>query len=290
MPKIRTIDMQLIDALFKMEGGWVLDFSDRTLASFFANELDIDLGAPEYLDNGTSKARRLRCFLTKVDEATAVRALTALWEYREAVRQRSKSSEWVENAEGQFLSLLARLRGGSVQQPSPSVVPVPAFNRSKLLELKASLLALSELAPQPRGYAFEVWLKSMFDLYGLKARQPFRLIGEQIDGSFELQGETYLVEAKWHSNQTGVADLHTFEGKLTQKAAWARGLFVSNSGFTTEGLAAFGRGKRVICMDGLDLFDTLAREIPLDVVLQKKVRSAAETGMPFSRVRDLFPH
>jgi restriction endonuclease Mrr len=89
---------------------------------------------------------------------------------------------------------------------------------------------------------------------------------------------------------TGVADLHTFHGKLEQKAAWTRGLFVSNSGFTEDGLAAFGRGKRVICMDGLDLHDTMHREIPLNHVLDRKVRRAAETGSPFARVRDLFPN
>ena len=126
-------------------------------------------------------------------------------------------------------------------------------------------------------------------MYGLEAREPFRLRGEQIDGSFVLQGETYLLEAKWQDVQTGVADLHTFHGKLEQKAAWTRGLFVSHSGFTEQGIAAFGKGKRVICMDGLDLVETLDRELPLDLVLEKKVRKAAETGLPFYRVRDLFP-
>jgi hypothetical protein len=42
-------------------------------------------------------------------------------------------------------------------------------------------------------------------------------------------------------------------------------------------------------MDGLDLYDTLRREIPLNHVLERKVRRAAETGAPFIRVRDLFP-
>src|SRR3546814_695086 len=78
-------------------------------------------------------------------------------------------------------------------------------------------------------------------------------------------------------------------GKIEQKAAWTRGLFVSNSGFSGDGLVAFGRGKRVICMDGLDLYEMLDREIPLNQVLERKVRRAAETGMPFLRVRDLFP-
>ena len=115
------------------------------------------------------------------------------------------------------------------------------------------------------------------------------MIGEQIDGSFVLQGETYLLEAKWEGIPTEAGELHKFHGKLEQKAAWTRGLSVSNSGFTEGGLIAFGRGKRVICMDGLDLFDVLSRRIPLDQVLDRKVRRAAETGATFSRARDLFP-
>jgi hypothetical protein len=41
-------------------------------------------------------------------------------------------------------------------------------------------------------------------------------------------------------------------------------------------------------MDGFDLFETLDRELPFNEVLARKVRHAAETGMPFARVRDLF--
>jgi len=34
---IRSIDMQIIDKIFAMESGYVLDFSDRTMARFFAD-------------------------------------------------------------------------------------------------------------------------------------------------------------------------------------------------------------------------------------------------------------
>jgi len=83
--------------------------------------------------------------------------------------------------------------------------------------------------------------------------------------------------------------MHTFHGKVEQKAAWARGLMISWSGFSEDGLIAFGRGKRVICMDGLDMHEMLNRELPLTHVLEKKVRRAAETGRAFVRVRELFP-
>jgi len=128
----------------------------------------------------------------------------------------------------------------------------------------------------------------MFNSFGLNARGTFRLVGEQIDGSFELNGQTYLVEAKWQNQQTAVKDLHGFHGKIGEKAAWTRGLFVSYIGFSEDGLEAFGRAKNIICMDGFDLSETLRRELPLDVVLERKVRHAAETGQAFARVRDLL--
>ena len=155
--------------------------------------------------------------------------------------------------------------------------------------LKSRLIEITCLAPQPRGYEFERFLKALFDASGLGARAAFRLIGEQIDGSFQLSGETYLLEAKWTDPKIGAADLRSFNAKLEDKAAWTRGLFVSNSGFTDDGLEAFGRGKRVVCMDGLDLYETLDRRLSLEDVIARKVRRAAESGQPFVPVRDLYP-
>ena len=97
------------------------------------------------------------------------------------------------------------------------------------------------------------------------------------------------MEAKWTALPIGAADLRSFNGKVEDKAAWSRGLFVSNSGFTEDGLAAFGRGKRVVCMDGLDLSEMLERQLRFSDVLMRKVRRAAETGSPFVRVRELYP-
>ncbi|WP_255588107.1 restriction endonuclease [Deefgea piscis] len=167
--------------------------------------------------------------------------------------------------------------------------PIVAFDRRRLAQLHFELLELVSLNAHARGFAFEKFLKNLFDAYGLSAREAFRIQGEQIDGSFALNSEIYLLEAKWHNSPIGAADLHTFHGKIDQKAAWTRGLFISHSSFTTDGLHAFGRGKRIICMDGLDLSEMLTREIPLNHVLERKIRRAGETGQPFAQVRDLFP-
>jgi hypothetical protein len=45
----------------------------------------------------------------------------------------------------------------------------------------------------------------------------------------------------------------------------------------------------IVLRDGLDLYELLDRALPLDLVLERKVRRAAETGLPFVRIRDLFP-
>jgi hypothetical protein len=288
MNKVRAIDILFLDDLFEMGSGYVLTFTDATFRNFFVEELQVDIYSALYSGTGTSKAKRLRCFLQIAETPTVVRALNALWEYREAVRLRAGKTDTLSDARPRLEALISRLDGKPITKTMREPI-IAAISPHKLAPLQSRLIALADLEPQPRGYAFEVFLKDFFDVYGLVAREPFRLRGEQIDGSFQLSSETYLLEAKWQSLKSGVAELHTFQGKIEQKAAWTRGLFISNSGFTDDGLVAFGRGKRVVCMDGLDLYDTLNRALPLNDVLDKKVRRAAETGSPFISVRDLFP-
>lgn len=98
MANIRAIDIHILDDIFEMGSGYVLNFSDRTMAQFFAQELNVDINDPLYLENGTSKAKRLRCYLQKVDAATAINTLNVLWEYREAIRLRSGKEDPVKNA------------------------------------------------------------------------------------------------------------------------------------------------------------------------------------------------
>lgn len=270
--------------------GFVLDFSDTSFADFFSSELSTDIDDAKYAVRGGSKGKRLRYFLQNCDNATAIQTLTAIWEYRTDYLARTGDKDPVKNAEVRYQGLLDRLSGAGPKKPKDHVIdPAPEVNRNKIARIKADLLRVTSLSPQARGFAFERFLRDLFDAFGLAAHAPFRLQGEQIDGSFQFGSETYLLEAKWQGKPAGVADLHVFHGKIEQKAAWARGLFVSTNGFTEDGLVAFGKGKRVICMDGLDLFEMLDQEISLSQVLERKVRRAAETGSPFARVRDLFP-
>ncbi len=288
MANFKTADMRVIDRVLEMEGGWVLDFSDRTIAEFFLDDLNIDFNDPRYAENGTSKAKRLRTFLQTVDKKTAARALRELLRYRVDLYRTTSRKDGVPNAEGMLLEVIGRLEGSGADIGSHQRVPTPANVSVPTENLKSDLMALSPLSPQQRGYAFERFLISLFKAYGLQPNSPFRLVGEQIDGSFKFEGEFYLIEAKWQDARTPAADLRNFHGKVQEKASWTRGLFISNSGFTAEGLHAFGRSKSIVCMDGLDIWTMLDRKIPLPDVLDRKLRRAAEYGDVFSSVTDLF--
>jgi predicted protein tyrosine phosphatase len=287
--KIRAIDQRLIDDLFEMGGGYVLDFSNRTFAEFFADEIGVDIDSPRYEAEGTSKAKRLRLFLRTCDDSVRLRTLSALWEYRQAHQRRNRLEERIPNAQQEFEALIERLGGKSAtSKRGGTAVEATKLDPIVLSQLGTRLLALSKMDPQSRGFGYERFLKDVFDVNGLAARSSFRLVGEQIDGSFELSGETYLLEAKWQALPVGASDLRAFNGKVEEKAAWSRGLFVSESGFSEDGLVAFGRGKRVVCMDGLDIYEMLQKGFLFVDVMSRKVRHAAETGSPFVRVRDLF--
>jgi hypothetical protein len=160
-------------------------------------------------------------------------------------------------------------------------------NPAQLAALKDDLIAVGSLRPTERGIAFEKFLGDLFDFYDLAPRGSFRLKGEQIDGSFQDDGHTYLLEAKWHNDRIGRAALAILNETVTSKAKWSRGLIVSYSGFSPDGLEAFERGRPValIAMDGLDLYEVLDRSMPLPGILRAKARCAAETNRCFVPVR-----
>ncbi len=84
-----------------------------------------------------------------------------------------------------------------------------ALSDDKRRELVEELICLSSLEPASRGLAFEGFLKDLFSAFKLAPKEAFRLVGEQIDGSFQYQEETYLVEATWRNERVGQEELLT---------------------------------------------------------------------------------
>lgn len=158
------------------------------------------------------------------------------------------------------------------------------INRTE--KLRNQLSDLEKLEPQERGFAFERFLNELFICYDLNPRSSFKLIGEQIDGSFQIGTDIYLVEAKWQGKQIDQSDLLVFREKVESKSTWGRGIFISYNGFTREGLEAFSKGRatNIIGMDSQDIFFVLSGEMSLTQAINIKARRAAETGEFFQSV------
>lgn len=64
MSDLSSLERRKLEKLFCMDGGYVLNFSDRTFGNFFEENTRINIDADIYRERGTSKANRLRSFWT----------------------------------------------------------------------------------------------------------------------------------------------------------------------------------------------------------------------------------
>ena len=97
-----------------MEQGYVLNFSDRTMSQFFDYELSVDIDSEKYRRFGTSKAKRLRCFLATENSSIVVKTLRTTWDYRESIREPINASDEMERKlRDRFFQLLSSIEGNS---------------------------------------------------------------------------------------------------------------------------------------------------------------------------------
>ena len=298
MDQLRPVELKVVDELFGLSSGYVLDFTNATFDDFFRREVGVDIYDDAYAQGSGSKGKRLRAFLSVGQPRAIIRALTSLWEYRETARVGRGETETVVNARTRLSAIVERLGGAplpSFDLEDAPAGPDPLSGRSApdhaaLDRLENEFLALYAMSdePQARGYHFERLLTALFNAWHMDARGGFRLTGEQIDGSFQHGGTTYLLEAKWHRAKTDAEKLHAFQGKLSERLEGTRGLFVSFEGFTDGALVAF-TARRIILADGMDIFDALKRRISVPDIITAKARYASEYRDPFARVRALFP-
>lgn len=160
----------------------------------------------------------------------------------------------------------------------------------RLQELEELFLRLSGERDRNRaGISLEKLLNQLFDIYQLSPRPAFRIVGEQIDGSFVLDGEIYLVEAKWEKAPLPEAPLLVFRGKIEGKSTFTRGVFIALNDLSADARYAITQGKSpsFFVMNGYDLMMVLSEVISLTEFLRRRVRLLAEEGrvcVPFSDI------
>lgn len=292
MTRLTTIEMLLVDEMFDMGSGHVGDLTWPDFKLLFAVDVGVDIMDAAYELGSSSKGKRLRAFMERAQPLAIATALTALWAVREDRKQRMDEAETITDARRRLSAVIERLGGMPLEgvdaealAREPAKTPRPSSDALRALAKRFQ--EMHELEAQPRGYAFELFLKEYFDLWGLEAKGSFRNLGEQIDGSFVHDGAVYLLEAKWRAAPSNANDLHAFEGKCTQRQIWSRGLFVSYNGFSPEAFDAF-TPRSTVLMSGEDIHHSLELNLPLGDVLDAKLRDMTDRNAPFARVRDLF--
>jgi len=150
----------------------------------------------------------------------------------------------------------------------------------KLEKIKNDFLDLhSAEDKQRRGFELEKLFFDLLEVEEFECTRPFRNPGEQIDGHFKYKSFDYLVEIKWTESLSDQSNLSTFDGKITGKAQSTRGLFFSVSGFNTAAISKVsGDARRILLMDGRDLFAVLERRTTFYDLMDLKTDALARKG------------
>lgn len=83
MTNLSSIDKQILEKLFQMQSGYVLNFSDRTMGEFFRDDIGINIYSSKYNYASGSKANRLRGFWLKADKKLVGKSIIKLIDYIE---------------------------------------------------------------------------------------------------------------------------------------------------------------------------------------------------------------
>jgi hypothetical protein len=154
---------------------------------------------------------------------------------------------------------------------------------SKLSELRAKFAEAHELEPQKKGYALEAIFTELMRISGVPVEEPFRIVGEQIDGAIKYDGHYYLLELKWTSDKSEPKDIGHFYYKVEGKLQ-ARGLFVSMSGFTDGAVATLPKGKdlKILLLDGQHFANVIFGMYRFQELLEHAIRQASLKGEIYS--------
>jgi hypothetical protein len=114
MATLSTIDKQLLEKLFQMGGGYVLNFSDRTIGEFFRDDIGVNIFDQKYNYASGSKANRMRGFWQVADDALVGKAIAKLIEYIEhqILLGALKKDEFPPELMQRGRNIAIRLRGG----------------------------------------------------------------------------------------------------------------------------------------------------------------------------------
>lgn len=289
MSSLSNVEKRKFEQLLGMNSGYVLDFSNRSFAQFVVDSTGRNIYDARYnYGNSGSKANRLRGFWQKEENPVVGRLMNDLLEYGFSGSAPSARKEACRQ-------IVTRLLQEDSVVPTYTATPQKedsaAQRRSKVLaQMKDDFFQLAAESDRAKaGFALEKLLNRLFEVFDLHPRQSFRVVGEQIDGSFELESHIYLLESKWEQQALPASDLLIFRGKIEGKSTFTRGVFIALNDISAPARDAITRGKSpsFFVINGHDLVMILSEVISLTDFLKQRVRLLAEEGrvcVPFAEL------
>lgn len=286
MANLTFSEKKLIEFVFGMGSGYILDFSNREFEEFMKDVVQYSI-YEKY--PGLSKARMFREFLKDESETYVGKTIVMLINY---MNENGLMKDYKIEKADKLLDLGRKLLGKNKTEPKPKQhnSETKTIREVDFESLNTSLLALEDIPnPQTRGYAFEKYINSLFKEFGLEPHASYRTEYDQIDGSFVLDGNTILIEAKYRSNVIPKDDLILFSKKIELKSHFSKGLFITFSQVDEKAIQYFtDRSSRLIILTVEELFLMCQNKISLQKVLQGKFRLLDERGLIYKHILNLI--
>ena len=143
-----------------------------------------------------------------------------------------------------------------------------AFETARLME------------PKPRGYALEKIFSDLMRISDITVAEPFRIVGEQLDGAIKYEGHHYLLELKWVKEKLEPAAIGSFYFKVDGKLD-ARGIVIAMNGYSDGVKESVPRGKelKVLLLDGNHLANVIYGQYTFPALLDHAIMYASLKGL-----------
>ncbi len=228
------------------------------------DQLYVDLRSGDYnrrLEISRNFVRLLveqRTFTPQDEKHRIERAEHCSLKLREVIREQQEQREYLE-------SIKRRAKEASKET-----------YEDQLLRLRDDFMTYTELTPQQRGYSLEKFFPKLMNISGIPVQEPFKIIGEQIDGGIKYDGHYYLIELKWTEDRIGPKDIGSFYYKVDGKLD-SRGIMISMGGYTDGVVEGLPRGKeiKVLLLDGVHLSNVIFGLYSFQELLEHCISHAA---------------
>jgi hypothetical protein len=156
----------------------------------------------------------------------------------------------------------------------------PKLNNDQIKKLYNELIDGSRFSAQERGYEFEKLIEAKLTNEKLEPRASYKAKGEQVDGSFFWEGQTFLLEAKWVKPKIPASSIYAFKGKLDGKFHTTSGIYLAVNGYSNdvEDALKFGKSLNILLFDTSDINLIFNGDVTFLEVLKFKLREAGDTG------------